>query len=79
MRDANILKFDNPQTCNNCRHCKAVVLPDKSIQKVCKRYPPKLALQAIPTGGGMQWAGNTAFPMLTGEDCCGEFSPKVVG
>ena len=52
--------------------------PDKTLQKVCKRYPPVLALQAIPVNGQVQWVGNTAFPMLSGEDCCGEFLAKVV-
>lgn len=79
MRGGNVLKFDNPQTCNHCRHCGVIPLPDKTLQKVCKRYPPKLALYPIQTGAGLQWVGNTAFPMLTGDDDCGEFSPKVVG
>ncbi len=79
MREGDILKFESRRTCNECRHCKGVLLPDKTIQKVCKRYPPKLALHPVQTNQGVQWVGNTAFPMLTGEDECGEFSPKVLG
>lgn len=77
MRDGNVLKFDSVQTCNACRHCGIITMPGKVIQKVCKRYPPTLALQAIPVNGQIQWAGNTAWPLLSGDDCCGEFSAKA--
>ncbi len=68
--------------CALCRHAHSHVAADKSIQRVCRRYPPQVSVVTVPVQGmdgrvGVNAQVMSLFPVIDDAASCGEFAPSL--
>lgn len=65
------------KSCDNCKYSGVQVGSDKTINKICRRHPPRIQLVPMPTRDGMQVQGVTTWPGINDTDWCGWYEGKL--
>lgn len=63
--------------CDNCKFSGVQLAPDKTINNICRRYPPKAQPIQMPSRDGITVQIATIWPGITDGDWCGEYVGKL--
>ena len=63
--------------CDNCKFSGVTLAPDKSLNNICRRHPPKVVPVPVQTRDGMQMHMASVWPGIGDGDYCGEYEGKL--
>lgn len=64
--------------CATCHFHQTITGPDKSMALVCRKNPPTMHTQLVPTANGPTWYNNVLWPLVGREDWCGAYEREKV-